>query len=201
MNYKRKSRRRFFLLMRSRTPPISSEFRGGGLNTPKPPLGTPLFKVVSFPQISPPKPCMLLSPKCGTFLTHLILLDFFTRTISGEQYRSLSSSLRSFLHSPVTSSLLDPNVFLNTLFSNTLSLTFLPQCERPSFTTIQNKRQNYSSVYLNFKFLYRKLEDKSPPSSFLQLLLNLSARHVSRVLSPASHLAVSCSAPGHYTCV
>jgi len=38
VNYKRKSRRRFFLLMRSRTPPISSEFRGGGcLNTPNPP--------------------------------------------------------------------------------------------------------------------------------------------------------------------
>ena len=37
MNYKRKSRRRFFLLVRSRTSPISSEFRGGGLNTPNPP--------------------------------------------------------------------------------------------------------------------------------------------------------------------
>ena len=38
MNYKRKSRRRFFLLMHSRTPPISSEFQeGGGLNTPNPP--------------------------------------------------------------------------------------------------------------------------------------------------------------------
>ena len=35
MNCKRKSRRRFFLHMRSRTPPISSEFRGGGgLNIP-----------------------------------------------------------------------------------------------------------------------------------------------------------------------
>ena len=29
VNYKRKSRRRFFLLVRSRTPPTSSEFRGG----------------------------------------------------------------------------------------------------------------------------------------------------------------------------
>jgi len=29
VNCKRKLRRRFFLLMRSRTPPISSEFRGG----------------------------------------------------------------------------------------------------------------------------------------------------------------------------
>ena len=39
-----------------------------------------------------------------------------------KQYRSLSSSLRSFLHSPVTTSLLAPNILLNTLFSNTLCL-------------------------------------------------------------------------------
>jgi hypothetical protein len=34
----------------------------------------------------------------------------------GEEYRSLSSSLCSFLHSPVTSSLLGPNILLNPLF-------------------------------------------------------------------------------------
>jgi hypothetical protein len=45
-----------------------------------------------------------------------------TRTTFGEQYRSLSLSLCSFLHSPVTSSPLGPNILLNTLFSNTLSL-------------------------------------------------------------------------------
>ena len=33
---------------------------------------------------------------------HLILLDFITRTILGEEYRSLNSSLCNFLHSPVT---------------------------------------------------------------------------------------------------
>ena len=55
---------------------------------------------------------------------HLILLDFITRTIFCEQYRPLSSSLCSFLHSPVTSSLLGPNILLNTLFSNTLNLRF-----------------------------------------------------------------------------
>jgi predicted membrane protein len=33
-------------------------------------------------------------------------LDFTTRTILGEQYRSLSSSLCNFLHSPVTPSFL-----------------------------------------------------------------------------------------------
>ena len=27
---------------------------------------------------------------------------------------------------------------------------FLPQCQRPNFTPIQNNRQNYSSVYLKF---------------------------------------------------
>jgi len=65
------------------------------------------------------------------------------------------SSLCSFLHSPVTSSLLGPNIILNTLFLNTLQHTFLSQCERPSFTPIQNNRQNCSSVYLILSFLYR----------------------------------------------
>jgi hypothetical protein len=33
--------------------------------------------------------------------------------------------------------------------------TFLPKCERPSFTPIQNNRQEYSSVYLNlYTFWY-----------------------------------------------
>jgi len=49
-------------------------------------------------------------------------LDLITRIISGEQYRSLSYSLCSFIHSPFTSSLVRPNILLSTLFSNTLSL-------------------------------------------------------------------------------
>src|SRR5215469_1169641 len=53
---------------------------------------------------------------------HLILLDLTHRTILVEEYRSFSSSLCNFLHSPVTSSLLGPNTSLNTLLSNTLSL-------------------------------------------------------------------------------
>ena len=55
---------------------------------------------------------------------HLILLDLITWTILGGEYRSPSSSLCSFLHSFVTSSLLGPNILLYTLFSNTLSLCF-----------------------------------------------------------------------------
>ena len=47
---------------------------------------------------------------------------FITRTIFGKQYRSLCSSLCSFLHSLVTSSLSGPNSPLSILFSNSLSL-------------------------------------------------------------------------------
>ena len=45
-------------------------------------------------------------PIRATCHANLILLDLITRAIFGEEYRSLSSSLRSFFHSPVTSSLL-----------------------------------------------------------------------------------------------
>ena len=60
----------------------------------------------------------LSSPIRATCPAHLILLDFITRTILGEKYKSFSSSLCSLLYSPVTSSLLGPNILLNTMFSN-----------------------------------------------------------------------------------
>jgi len=61
-------------------------------------------------------------PIRATCPANLILLEFITRTILGEQYRSFSSSLYNPLHYPFTSSLLIPNIPLNTLASNTLSL-------------------------------------------------------------------------------
>ena len=49
---------------------------------------------------------LFLSPIRATCPTHVILLDFITRTILGEEYKSLSSSLCNLLHSPVAVTLL-----------------------------------------------------------------------------------------------
>jgi hypothetical protein len=71
------------------------------------------------------------------------------------------SSLCSLLHSPVTPSLLGPNILLSTLFSNTLSLcsslNVWDQVSHPYKT-----EKNYSSVYLNrYIFEYKSGRQKT----------------------------------------
>ena len=102
----------------------------------------------------------LVSTIHATCQAHLILLDVVTRTIFGEQYRSLSSSLCSFLYTPFTPSLIGPNILLNNLFSNTLSL-------RSSLNVGNQVSHPYKTTgriiflcILIFKFLDNKLEDK-----------------------------------------
>ena len=80
-------------------------------------LGFPNYLVPSnFPTKTLYTP--LISPTLYT--PRISLRDYNTQTILGEQYRSLNSSLCSFLHSSLSRPFLNPNFILSTLFSNTL---------------------------------------------------------------------------------
>jgi len=125
-------------------------------STPRSPQWSPSHR---FHQQEPIKP--LSSPVRATCPSHLILLDFITRTILGEEYKSVSSSLYNLLHSPITSSLLGPNIFLYTIFLNTLR-----------FLSSRNVNDQVSHPYkitgkiiilyiLIFKFLDSNLQDKT----------------------------------------
>jgi hypothetical protein len=92
---------------------------------PSTPASSKLSLSPRFSQQNPTKTktkTRLMSTIRATSPAHLILLDIITRKFLGEKYRSLSSSIYNFHHSLVTSSLLCPNILLNTLFSSTLSL-------------------------------------------------------------------------------
>jgi hypothetical protein len=73
----------------------------------------------------------------ATSPAHYIRLGLITLIISGEKYRSLSSSLRSLLYSPVTSSLSD--LLSNTLFLCS-SLNVRDQASHP-YKTKETKRK------------------------------------------------------------
>jgi hypothetical protein len=67
---------------------------------------------------------ILPSPMHVTCPNSLLLLGLACLIISGDEYKLWKSPLRNFLHYPITSSLLGPNIPLSTLFSNTLSLCY-----------------------------------------------------------------------------
>jgi len=93
---------------------------------------------------------------------HLILLDLITRTILGEEYRSLLYSWCSFLHSLDTSSLLGLHILLSTLFSNNLSL-------RSSLNVSDQVSHSYKTtgkiivlyIYMSVHFTVPKLQVQS----------------------------------------
>jgi hypothetical protein len=72
-----------------------------------------------------------------TCLIYFVLLDLLIRVISDEEYKFRSSSLHNFLQPPVNYVLISQNVFLTMLLlSNTVSLRFFPQYDRPNFTPV-----------------------------------------------------------------
>ena len=97
-------------------------------------------------------------PIRATCPSHLVLLDFITRTIMGEEYKSLSSSLCNFFHSPVTLS--HPRSKYSpqhpVLKHPQLSFLLQFQVQHPYKTT-----GKITVLYiLIFKFLDSNLEDK-----------------------------------------
>ena len=96
----------------------------------------------------------------ATFPAHHNLLDFITRTILGEECRTLSSSLCSLLHSPVTSSLSGPNILLSTLFSNTLSMSSFFNVSDQVAHPYEREGIIIVLYILNFIFFDSKPEDK-----------------------------------------
>jgi hypothetical protein len=112
-----------------------------------------VFQGVSFPQAFLPKPYMhFFSSLYATCTANLLLFDFVIRIIFGEEFLEVP-------HCAVLSSLLllplSWQTHISTLLSNTLILY-----QRPSFTPIKNKIQNYGCEYFNVCILRRQTEGK-----------------------------------------
>ena len=111
---------------------------------------TSVFQVVPFLHISPSNPCMNFSslpyvPCVPSIPTYLIR--------SSQEYSVISTNHKApdFLQPPFTSSILDPKVFLSTLFSNALSqcpsLNIRNQVPHPYDTTGKITFCTFQSLY------------------------------------------------------
>jgi len=100
-----------------------------------PPIYVLVSPMASFPTNTLCTP--LSSPIRATCPAHLICLHFTTRAILGKEYRSFSSSLCSFLHSRHLVPLRPKYSPQHPILKHPQP-AFLPQCQRPGFTPIQN---------------------------------------------------------------
>ena len=128
-----------------------------------------------FPHLNPVYTSPL--PIQTTFPTRLIILNLVTRTILLEEYRTLSFSICSYIHSPITSYPIGINILLSTLLSNTLSLGSSLNVSNQVSNPYKKNRQIIVLYILVFKFLDSKLEYKrfctQPQQAFLYFNLFL----------------------------
>ena len=96
-----------------------------------------------FPSVTPTRTShALLSPIYVSHFPRIIVFYFITLITLVRSIDQKSSSFCSCLHSPVTLSLSGPNMFLRHPILEHPQPMFLPQYERPSVTSIQNKVQS-----------------------------------------------------------
>ena len=112
-----------------------------------PPIYAWVSQMVSFPQVSPLKPCIRHSSP--PYALRAPPISFFS-ILSPEQYwvRSTDQSAPHYAASSTTLLPVPPRHEYSAqqpIFKHPQP-AFLPPCERPSFTSVQHNRQNYNSV-------------------------------------------------------
>ena len=94
----------------------------------------------------------LYTPPLHPYAPHAQPISFFSILSPAQYWVRSTSHLALFMQSPPFPRYLVPpssKYFPQHPVIKHPQLPFLPQCQRPSFTPIQNNRQNYSSIYLD----------------------------------------------------
>jgi hypothetical protein len=111
----------------------------------------------------------------ATFSVYIIFLDFIILILLGKQYMLWSSSLCGFFRHPITWSLFSPNIFLSTLFSNTLTL-----CSSINIREHTNHGQDHNCVYSDF-YVFRQQTRR-------QMFLDWMVASITWIKSPLNFL-------------
>jgi hypothetical protein len=106
------------------------------------------FQVFSFLQISPPIHCMYLP--CITYVPHG--LSIYSSWFDHKMYKLWITMLCSLLLFPVNVFLIRPNIFLSTLFHNTLRLCSSLSVKNQVLHPYNATGQNYTFVYFTVCF-------------------------------------------------
>ena len=132
--------------------------------------------MVSFPPVSPPRP---YTNPLLTHTSHVPSPSHSSRFLSPAQYWvSFTNHLAPCYAISSIPPYLDPPRSKYSPQHHVLKhphLPFLPQCQRPSFTPIQNNGQNYSSIYLDlYIFLIATWKTKgSAPNDSKHFLISI----------------------------